>query len=90
MPNTASAAKRLRQNEKLRLHNRSVKSVMRGQIRKVREAVQAGDVATAQAELRIAVKRLDKAASNNLIHRNAAARSKSRLNALVKSVAVAS
>ena len=85
MPNTASAKKRLRQNEKIRLRNRSAKSAMRSQIRKVREAVQAGDSEKATAELRLAQKKLDKAASKNLIHKNAAARTKSRLVKLVKS-----
>lgn len=86
MPNTASAKKRLRQNEKLRRHNRTLRSRMRSQLRKVREAVEEGDSAKAQAEFRVATKRLDQAASKNLIHRNAAARSKSRLSKLVKSV----
>ncbi len=86
MPNTASAKKRLRQNEKLRLRNRATKSVMRGQIRKVREAVAAGNGEEAQAELKVAQKRLDRAASKNLIHKNAAARTKSRLVKLVKSI----
>jgi small subunit ribosomal protein S20 len=85
MPNTASSKKRLRQNEKLRIRNRAVKSVMRGQIRRVREAVAAGNGEQAQVELKIAQKRLDKAASTNLIHKNAAARTKSRLVKLVKS-----
>jgi small subunit ribosomal protein S20 len=85
MPNTVSSKKRLRQNEKLRIRNRAVKSVMRGQIRRVREAVAAGNGEQAQAELKIAQKRLDKAASTNLIHKNAAARTKSRLVKLVKS-----
>ena len=58
---------------------------MRGQIRKVREAVKAGDTATAQAEFVAAQKRLDKAAAKNLIHANAAARTKSRLVKLIKS-----
>ena len=86
MPNTASAKKRLRQNEKLRLRNRAAKSSMRGQIRKLRDAVKAGDSEQAQAELKAAQKKLDKAASKNLIHKNAAARTKSRLVKLVKSV----
>ena len=85
MPNTASSKKRLRQNEKLRVRNRAVKSVMRGQIRRVREAVAAGNGEQAQVELKIAQKRLDKAASTNLIHKNAPARTKSRLVKLVKS-----
>lgn len=86
MPNTASAKKRLRQNEKKRLHNRSLRSRMRTQIRRVREAAEAGDGEKAQAEFRTAAKRLDQAAAKNLIHKNAAARSKSRLSKLVKSI----
>ncbi|NND98395.1 MAG: 30S ribosomal protein S20 [Pirellulaceae bacterium] len=84
MPNTASAKKRLRQNEKLRVHNRSIKSNLRSTIRAVREAAAAGDAEKAQAEFRLACKKLDRAASKNLIHDNAAARSKSRLSKLVK------
>lgn len=87
MPNTASAKKRLRQNEKLRLHNRSIKSKMRSQIRRVHEAIQAGDTDKAQSEFRAATKRLDRAASKNLIHRNAAARTKSRLSQQIKDAA---
>ncbi len=87
MPNTASAKKRLRQNDKRRQQNRTLRSRMRTQLRRVREAVAEGDGEKAQAEFRVASKRLDQAASKNLIHKNAAARSKSRLNKLVKSVA---
>ena len=87
MPNTDSSKKRLRQNEKRRLLNRSQKSTMRTQIRRVREAVQAGDADKAQAEFRVATKRLDRAASKNLIHKNAAARTKSRLSKLIKATA---
>ena len=84
MPNTPSAKKRLRQNEKLRLRNRAAKSVVRGQIRKVREAVAAGNTELAQNEYMTAQKKLDQAASGKLIHRNAAARTKSRLAKLIK------
>ncbi len=84
MPNTPSAKKRLRQNEKLRLRNRAAKSVVRGQIRKVREAVAAGNTELAQTEYMTAQKKLDQAASGKLIHRNAAARTKSRLAKLIK------
>ncbi len=87
MPNTASAKTRLRQNDKRRQHNRAAKSTMRTQLRKVREAVKAGDAETARTEYRIAQKSIDQAASKNLIHKNAAARTKSRLNKLVKSLA---
>lgn len=60
---------------------------MRTAVRKVRDAVTAGDKDQAQAAFVAAQKKLDKAANSKLIHRNAAARTKSRLNALVKSLA---
>lgn len=86
MPNTASAKKRLRQNAKRRIHNRAEKSNMRSQIRRVREAVEAGDSDRAQTEFKTAQKKIDRAASKHLIHPNAAARTKSRLVVLLKSV----
>ena len=64
-----------------------MRSRMRSQLRRVDEAIQAGDREKAQAEFRVAAKRLDQAASKNLIHKNAAARSKSRLNKRVKALA---
>ena len=85
MPNTKSAKKRLRQNEVRRERNRAAKSQLRSQLRKVREAVKAGDVAKAEAEYVAAARRLDRAGSRNLIHRNTAARTKSRLQKLIKS-----
>ena len=86
MPNTPSAKKRLRQNDKRRLQNRSAKSSMRTQIRRLREAVQSGDSEKAQTEFQAVQKRIDQAASKKLIHKNAAARTKSRLSKLVKAV----
>ena len=86
MPNTASAKKRLRQNDKRRIQNRAGKSSMRTQIRRVREAVAAGDSDLAQSQYIVAQKKIDRAASKNLIHRNTAARTKSRLVAMLKSV----
>lgn len=56
-------------------------------MRKVREAVAAGDEDRAKTELRTAQKRLDQAAAKNLIHKNAAARTKSRLVKMVKGAA---
>lgn len=84
MPNNASAKKRLRQNAVKRSQNRSTKSVLRKSIREVREAVTAGDLEQAAAKFRIAAKRLDKAGASSLIHRNKAARTKSRLQTLIK------
>jgi small subunit ribosomal protein S20 len=86
MPNTRSAKKRLRQNVKCRVRNRSVKSAVRSQCRKVREAVKAGDLEAAEAEFRLAAKKLDRAGANNIIHRNATARTKSRLSARIKAL----
>jgi small subunit ribosomal protein S20 len=84
MPTSPSAKKRLRQNFKRRDHNRAVKSTLRKQCRKVREAAEAGDVETAESALRVACKQLDRAGAKSIIHRNAAARTKSRLSARVK------
>lgn len=86
MPNTASSKKRLRQNEKLRLRNRSAKSAMRSHLRSFREAVQAGDSEKAQAAFRVAQKKVDQACSKSLIHKNAASRTKSRMVKLLKTV----
>lgn len=84
MPNTKSAKKRLRQNEVRRTRNRSTKSAVKSQVRKVREAITAGDVATAESEMRLAAKRVDKAAAAGVVHANLAARVKSRLSAAIK------
>lgn len=84
MPNSASAKKRLRQSEDRRLQNRTIKSALRTQIRKVRTAIQNGDVEASENEFVITVKKLDQAASKKVIHRNRAARLKSRLSASIK------
>lgn len=57
---------------------------MRNTVRAVRDAAKSGDAEAAQAQFRLACKKLDRAASKNLIHKNAAARSKSRLSKIVK------
>lgn len=79
MPNNRNAAKAARQNEKRRLRNRIAKTSLRNVIRKTRETVATGDPATAEAALREAAKKLDRAASKKFIHKNKAARMKSRL-----------
>ncbi len=84
MPNTPTAKKRLRQNDKRRVRNRARRSALRTQIRKVRSAIAAGNLELAAAEFRVATKRLDQAAAANLIHDNTAARTKSRLSAAIK------
>ena len=89
MPNSESAKKRLRQNEAARLRNRSARSAMRTQVKKVRTAVAAGDVELSETEFKVASKKLDKAASSSLIHANAAARTKSRLSKAIKELKAA-
>ena len=84
MPNIASARKRLRQNLKLRTKNRAVKSELRTEIRQVREAADAGNHKQAEADFRIAVAKIDRAAAKRIIHPNRAARLKSRLSAKLK------
>ena len=77
MPNNAAAQKRMRQEQKRRLHNRSVKSLVKTQITKARQAFDAD--ADAEEAVRAAVSELDRAAKKGVIHRNNAARRKSRL-----------
>ncbi|HUS40930.1 MAG: 30S ribosomal protein S20 [Pirellulales bacterium] len=86
MPNSNSAKKRLRQNETRRQINRTIKSSLRTQLRKVRDAITAGDVETTEVAFRAAVKKLDRAAAKKIIHPNAAARAKSRLSTRVKAL----
>ena len=86
MPSTKSAKKRLRQNVVRRIRNRSIKRAIRTQCRKVRQAIAAGDAEGAEAEFRLAAKKLDRAGGRNIIHRNAAARTKSRMSAKVKAL----
>jgi small subunit ribosomal protein S20 len=86
MPNSESAKKRLRQSEVRRSRNRAGRSALRTQIRKVREAVAAGNLEQAEAAYRAVVKKLDQAAAKKIIHANAAARTKSRLSKAVKSL----
>ena len=77
MPNNAAAQKRMRQEQKRRLHNRSVKSLVKTQITKARTAVALDE--NSEEAVRAAVSELDRAAKKGVIHRNNAARRKSRL-----------
>ena len=78
MPNNPSAEKRMRQEQKRRLHNRSIKSLVKTQINKARQAIDSEDE-NSEAAVRTAVSELDRAAKKGVIHRNNAARRKSRL-----------
>jgi small subunit ribosomal protein S20 len=79
MPHTESARKRLRQNEKRRRRNRTWVKQVKRQTRAVADALKTGDSAKAGTELVAASKQLDKAAAKGVIHKNKAARLKSRL-----------
>jgi len=83
MPNTPTAKKALRQNAKNRLLNRSQRSALRTSIKKCRAAAVGTDAAAAEQAFREVTKKLDQAAAKHLIHRNAAARTKSRLSKLI-------
>ncbi len=84
MPNNPSTAKRLRQTKTLTERNKSIKSAMKTQVKKVLAAAEAGQIESAEAEFKVASKKLDKAGAAKVIHKNAAARQKSRLQRAIK------
>lgn len=79
MANIKSQIKRNRQNEKRRLRNRMFRGAARSAVRDARAAIASGDVAASREAVLAAVSRLDKAAEKGVIHKNNAARRKSRL-----------
>ena len=79
MANIKSQIKRNRQNEKRRMRNKSVKSSLKTAIRKYNEAVSGGNADTATTLLRDASRKLDKAVSKGVIHKNQAANRKSAI-----------
>lgn len=88
MANSVQAKKRARQNEKRRQHNASLRSMVRTYIKKVNAAIESGDQAVAQDAYNASVPVIDRMADKGIIHKNKAARHKSRLNAQVKAMAV--
>jgi small subunit ribosomal protein S20 len=83
MPHSASAKKRHKQNLRNRDRNRAAKSELKSQVRQVLSAIDGGDAAQAKEALRLLARTADKAAASRKIHRNKAARIKSRLSARV-------
>ena len=83
MPNHKSAEKRVRQNEKRREINRNSRGRLRTSIKKLRTALGSGDAKNLQELLPETVSTIDKAVQKGVLHRNAAARHKSRLTARV-------
>ena len=87
MANSPQAKKRARQSEKRRNHNASLRSLVRTVIKKVDAAVTSGDAAAAKTAYDSAVPVIDRMADKGILHKNKAARHKSRLNAQVKALA---
>lgn len=84
MANTAQAKKRIRQSEKHRQHNASLRSVYRTCIKKVVHAIEAQQKDAALKEYQAAVPVIDKMVSKGMVHKNKAARHKSRLSKRIK------
>lgn len=86
MANIKSQIKRNKTNEKARVRNKAYRSELKTYVRKVRAAVAEGDEKGAQSALRAASRKLDKAVSKGVIHKNQAANRKSGMAKLVGSL----
>ena len=87
MANSPQSKKRARQAEKRRNHNASMRSMVRTYLKRVIAAISSGDASAAQAAYNEAIPVIDRMADKGIIHKNKAARHKSRLNAQVKALA---
>lgn len=83
MANIKSQKKRILTNEKRRQRNQAVKSELKTYVRRTREAIAEGNTEKAREELKLASRKLDKAVSKGVIHKNQAAQRKSKLAAQV-------
>jgi small subunit ribosomal protein S20 len=79
MAHTKQALKRARQNERLRIKNKAMRSELKTQIKSIRAALAAKDAKGVAAAVQVTQSKLDKAAKRRVIHPNAAARLKSQL-----------
>jgi len=86
--NSPQARKRARQNEKNRRHNGGLRSMVRTYLKKTDVAIEAGEAVAAKAAFDIVIPILDRVADKGIIHKNKAARHKSRLNAKIKALSV--
>ncbi|MCG8672187.1 MAG: 30S ribosomal protein S20 [Pseudomonadales bacterium] len=84
MANSPQAKKRARQAEKSRRHNAGLRSMVRTYIKKTQSAIENGDKEAAQAAFTQAVPVIDGMVNKGILHKNKAARHKSRLNAQIK------
>ncbi|CAL62580.1 30S ribosomal protein S20 [Herminiimonas sp. NPDC097707] len=87
MANTAQARKRARQAVKQNAHNSSQRSTLRTAVKAVRKAIEAGDKTAAAQVFLASVSTIDRIADKKIIHKNKAARHKSRLAAALKALA---
>ena len=86
MANIKSAAKRARQAEKRRQHNAALRTRVRSAVKKTVKAVKTGDAGPAAEAYKAAVPEIDTMVSKGIIHRNKAARHKSRLNKALQAI----
>jgi len=86
LANSPQARKRARQGEKRRRHNASFRSMVRTSIKKVQAAIESRDHQAASEAYRNAVPVIDRMADKGIIHKNKAARHKSRLNAAIRAL----
>lgn len=86
MANIKSQIKRIKTNLKATERNKAYKSELRTVIRATREAISAGDKTAAEAKLKVASRKLDKAVSKGVIHKNQAANRKSKIAAQVAAI----
>jgi small subunit ribosomal protein S20 len=89
LANTRSAEKRNRQSEKRRARNQGVRTRVKSAVKKVRESLEQGELAAAQAAFLAAARVIDKASSKGVVHRNTASRKISRLAKAVAKAAPA-
>ncbi|MEQ9023262.1 MAG: 30S ribosomal protein S20 [Pseudomonadales bacterium] len=89
MANSPQARKRARQNDKRRVHNASQRSMLRTYLKKVYTTLETKDLEVAKKAFNEAMPVIDRMADKGLIHKNKAARHKSRLNAHLKALATA-
>ena len=83
MANSPQARKRAIQNDKRRVHNKARRTMMRTQIKNVLKAIKSGDKQRAEEAFKTATPLIDRMATKGIIHKNKAARHKSRLNARI-------
>ena len=79
LANTKSAKKRIRQNSRRRVRNARIRTRARSSVRSARQAVESSDRNAGEVAVKSAIQELDRAASKGVLHRNNAARRKSRL-----------